>query len=192
MAVHLASSGAFDALGVSRRDALWRALSFDRGAPLFRSVEAPGPAVGLPAMDDVETMKADYRTTGLSTKTHPVALLRPDLRRRKILGFLELESVSPGSRVKVGGMVTVRQRPGTAKGVVFMTLEDEDGQMNLVVFPKTYDRYRAVARDAILLVAEGKVERKHKVTNVIVDRFLPLEGQRPDDAVSRDFFDGRS
>ncbi|HJL40974.1 MAG TPA: OB-fold nucleic acid binding domain-containing protein, partial [Myxococcales bacterium LLY-WYZ-16_1] len=80
----------------------------------------------------------------------------------------------------------------TAKGVVFMTLEDEDGQMNLVVFPKTYARWRTVARDAILLVAVGKVERRHRVTNLIVDRFEPMPGPRPERSVSRDFFDGRS
>jgi len=191
-AVHLASSGAFDALGVSRREALWGVLSFDRGAPLFRGIDASAPSAGLRPMDAIDAMKADYRTTGLSTRQHPMALLRAELRRRGVLGYLELERVRPGKRVRVGGMVTVRQRPGTAKGVVFMTLEDEDGQMNLVVFPKTYARHRAVARDAILLVAEGRVERRHRVTNVIVDRFVPLEGPRPEAGVSRDFFDGRA
>jgi error-prone DNA polymerase len=190
-AIHLAAAGAFDDLGVSRREALWRVLSVDRKAPLFAALE-DAPIHPGSELTEVERMQADYAHLGLSTAVHPVALLRQDLRRAKIAGSLQLERTPSGRRVRVGGMVTVRQRPGTAKGVVFMTLEDEDGQMNLVVFPKTYARWRAVARDAILLVAVGKVERRHRVTNLIVDRFEPMPGPRPERSVSRDFFDGRS
>ncbi|NJK88670.1 MAG: hypothetical protein HC923_04225 [Myxococcales bacterium] len=190
--LRLASAGGFDALGVSRRQAIWQVLSFDRELPLMRSLGAPSAPSTISEMDEIEAMQADYASLGLSVHVHPVALLREDLRERNILGFADLPNVPSGSTVKVGGMVTVRQRPGTAKGVVFMTLEDEDGQINLVVFAKTYERHRPVARDAILLAAEGKLERRHGVTNIIVERFLPLGGPAPTDSVSRDFFDGRS
>ncbi len=186
-AVQLAAADAFSGLGCDRRQALWQVLGFDRGAPLLRTVSTPLPARGLSTMDPVEEMQADFRSLGLSTRVHPVALLREDLKRQGIMGYRQVEATTPGRRVKVGGLVTVRQRPGTAKGVIFMTLEDEDGQMNLVVFSHVWERHRSWVRDAVLLAAVGKLERRHQVSNVIVDRFEPLAGPTPG-AVSRNFF----
>jgi len=188
VALHLAASGAFAALCSDRRTAMWTAMSVDRGAPLFAGRLEPEPSGGLRPMEAVEEMQADYGIMGLSARVHPMALLRSEMERRGILGSVALKAVADQGRVRVGGMVTIRQRPGTAKGVVFITLEDEDGQMNLVVFPKIYERHRAMAKDAILLVARGKVERKHRVTNVIVDALEPMPGPRPPESVSRDFY----
>ncbi|MGF1511415.1 MAG: error-prone DNA polymerase [Myxococcota bacterium] len=212
LAIHLAACGAFSELGRDRRAAMWDAMSVDRSLPLLaraaagpadHSVEGsasrtgvrgsgPGPVRGLREMNPVERMQADYGTMGLSTRVHPMTLLREEMQRRRILSMPELDAARDGSKVRVGGLVTIRQRPGTAKGVVFMTLEDEFGQMNLVIFPQVYERYRPVAKDAILLVARGTVQRRHRVTNVIVDALEAMPGPKPPEGLSRDFFDGRS
>jgi error-prone DNA polymerase len=192
VAMFLAAAGAFGDLGRSRREALWDAMAVDKGAPLFAAQPSAERVEGLRPMTEVERMKADYGAMGLSTRVHPMALLRGDMERRRIGGTTEVETAPDGQAIRVGGLVTIRQRPGTAKGVVFMTLEDENGQMNLVVFPQVYERHRAVAKDAILLVARGRIQRRHRVTNVIVEGFEPMPGPRPPGSLSRDFFDGRS
>jgi len=186
LALHLAAAGAFGGLGLDRREAMWSAMSVDRGLPLLAGVSNE-PGGGLASMNEVELMEADYAHLGLSTRVHPMALLRDEMNVRRVLGSAALLRAPHGKRVRAAGMVTIRQRPGTAKGVTFMTLEDEDGQMNLVVFPDVYARYRSIATDAILLVARGKVQREHQVTNLIVDAFEPLPGPRPLRSVSRDF-----
>ena len=190
-AARLAASGAFSALEPSRRAALWRVMSLDLRSPLFAHVELPddeGVGEALTPMNAVEQMQADYALTGLSS-VHPVALVRSDLRRQGILGSMDLRRARHGQRVRVGGMVTTRQRPGTASGVIFMTLEDEDGPMNLVVYSQVYDRQRALARDATMLVAHGEVQRTHdKVINIVVQRFSSLMIPEPPVHVSRDFF----
>ena len=191
-AARLAAAGAFDDLEPSRRAALWRVMALDFRSPLFAHVELPddeGVEQGLVPMSPVEQMRADYALTGLSAQVHPVSLVRADLRRQGILGSIDIRRARHGQRVRVGGMVTTRQRPGTASGVIFMTLEDEDGPMNLVVYSHVYDRQRTLARDTTMLVAYGEVQRTHeKVINVIVQRFTPLLIPEPPVHVSRDFF----
>ena len=191
-AARLAAAGAFSALEPSRRAALWRVMALDLRSPLFAHVELPDDEEverGLVPMTAIEQMRADYALTGLSAEVHPVALVRGDLRRQGILGSMDLTRSRHGQRVRVGGMVTTRQRPGTASGVIFMTLEDEDGPMNLVVYSQVYDRQRGLARDTTMLIADGEVQRTHeKVINIIVRRFTPLMIPEPPVHVSRDFF----
>ena len=139
-------------------------------------------------MTPTEQMQADYRVLGMSVSTHPMALVRAQMAQRRVAGFLELNRRPHKSRVRVGGLVVTRQRPGTASGVIFMTLEDEDGHMNLVIFSHVYERYRAVIRNELMLIAEGEVQKTGKVVNVIVQHFARLDVTDPGVMVSRNFF----
>ena len=190
-ASRLAAAGAFAPFGLARRDALWEVLTLERSGPLFRGVgllpaagAAPAP---LPPMSAAERIQADYAAVGMCLETHPMVLLREEMDRQGVLGTKALHRIPTGRRVEVGGLVVIRQRPSTAKGVVFVTLEDEDGHMNLVVFQKVFERYRAVARDAPMLRARGRLERTGDVLNVIVDHVAPLRDPSELEPVSRDF-----
>jgi error-prone DNA polymerase len=116
----------------------------------------------------------DYRMTGLSLKRHPVALVREELQKLKIVRAAELQKMPHGRWVKVAGLVLIRQRPGTASGIVFETLEDETGIVNLIVRPDIYDRYRPAARHAGLLQADGYIERQGQVVHVMCKRLFDL------------------
>jgi error-prone DNA polymerase len=191
LAARLASAGAMAGFGLSRRQALWRVMALERRSPLFAQVELPDDAqtgAALPEMSATEAMRADYGALGLSVSTHPMALVRDELRRRRVVGYLELVKKPHGAHVRVGGMMVTRQRPGTASGVVFMTLEDEDGHMNLVVFTHIYERYRELVRDEVMLIAEGEVQRQGRVVNLIVQHFARLEAADPGVSVARSFF----
>jgi error-prone DNA polymerase len=163
----LAEAGAFESLWPGRRDALWEVLRQSRGdaGPLAR--RAVRRAHRLPAMSEFERVLADYRTTGLSPGAHPISFLREQLTRRGILAARALERTENGQKVRVAGLVICRQRPGTAKGVMFITLEDETGFANFVVMPDLRKKLRGVLR-APLLLLEGIVEREGAVINVLV------------------------
>jgi error-prone DNA polymerase len=179
----LVQSGACDGFGRPRRDLLW-----EIGLALRPRV-APGtggearqlplsldPTVETPALRDLtrwERMLADYRHTGMSVGTHPLALLRPHLPAGT-LSSAELREQVHGRRVAVAGMTVARQRPSTANGVVFMLLEDEHGQVNLVVPPAVYDRHRATVRAEPLVLAHGRYERFGENRNVLVSELEPL------------------
>ena len=112
----------------------------------------------------------DYATTSLSLKAHPVSFVREQLNNFQILSASSLENAKAGDRVKVAGLVLVRQRPGTASGICFITLEDETGTANLVVFQKLFDKYRKEIIQSRLLMVEGKLQREKEVIHVIVER----------------------
>ena len=122
-------------------------------------------------------MLADYGSTGVTLREHPLELMRPGLPG-DLLTSTELESGRHGRRVRVAGLVIARQRPATAKGVTFMLLEDEGGTINLIVPPPIHDRYRLAVRAEPLVLATGRLERRDGTTNVLVDRIERLE--RPD------------
>jgi len=128
----------------------------------------------LPLMTPGEEIRADYGATTLSLKGHPVGVVRAELAQRKVIPASDLCQRRHGSRVKVAGIVLVRQRPGTASGIVFMTLEDETGVVNLIVRPAIYERWRAAARHASLLEAEGYVERQGQVQHLLAIRLTDL------------------
>ena len=134
----------------------------------------PSPEPFLPPMPLGQEIMSDYATTTLSLKRHPVSLIRPLLAQRNITPAAQLASLDRGRWVKVAGLVLIRQRPGTAAGVVFQTLEDETGTANLILYPATYDRYRPAARHAGLLQADGYVERQGQVIHVLVKRLHDL------------------
>ncbi len=164
----LAWSGACDSLvetgaGSARRTALWQlgvatpGRKVPGGTQLALPLDLPAP----PRLRDLsawEAMLADYGTTGLTVRTHPLALLRERLPANAVTSR-DLEALDHGRRVRVGGLVVARQRPGTANGIVFILLEDEHGTINLIVPPQVYERYRLTVRTEPLMLVEGKLER---------------------------------
>jgi error-prone DNA polymerase len=132
------------------------------------------PSSPLPPMPIGQEVMTDYATAGLSLKAHPVGLVRDVLRQRRIITAAELKQTAAGRWVRVAGLVLVRQRPGTASGIVFETLEDETGIANLIVRPAVYDRYKAAARYSTLVEAQGIVERQGDVIHVMVKKMEDL------------------
>ncbi|QDB79093.1 error-prone DNA polymerase [Georgenia wutianyii] len=172
----LATAGALDCFGLERREALWAA-----GVLAQEHATLPHTAVGyeapmLPGMDEVETAVADVWATGVSPDSFPTQFLRPDLTARGIRTIASLAGCASGTRVEAAGVVTHRQRPGTAGGVTFLSLEDETGLLNVVCSPGLWARYRQVARTSAALVVRGTVERGDGVLNLVADhvRALPL------------------
>jgi len=168
----LADADAFRSLGMDRRQALWEISSLaDRPQALFEgqpSESASEPAVQLPLISESEHVIRDYAATSLSLKKHPVIFVREKLELLHITKTADLANLEDGMAVKVAGLVLVRQRPGTAGGVCFITIEDETGVANLVVFQKLFDKYRKEILHARLLMVEGKVQIEGKVIHVIV------------------------
>ncbi len=179
----LAWAGALDGIpaasGEERRQALWAVgvTANGRGnacrTQLALPIEPPPPPP-LDPLGDWGELIADYRSTGIAFGKHPLELMRPGIDP-VLLRSSELEQAGDGSTVEVAGMVVARQRPGTAKGIVFMTLEDEHGIVNVIVPKRVYERHRATVRSAVMVRARGWLERREGVVNVLVDRVEPLE-----------------
>jgi error-prone DNA polymerase len=165
----LAHAGAFAAFGLTRREALWQAAAVERDAgSLLARVRAPAAASPLPVMTSFEETAADYAATHMTPGPHVMAHLRDRLDAAGVLSARALDDVPHGRRVRVAGHVIVRQRPGTAKGFCFLTLEDETGTANAVVTPPRYERWRVVLNTSPLLEVEGPLERVDGVTHVRV------------------------
>lgn len=174
----LADADAFRSIGLSRREALWavRALDVKSAAeklPLFDQVSHAElqiePSVTLPEMLPGAQVVEDYRYLSLSLKAHPVSFLREDFRRAGITRNVDLLSVPNGKRVTIAGLVLVRQRPGTAKGVIFMTLEDETGVANAIVWQKVFEKYRPIVMGARLVKIRGKLQSHGGVIHTVVE-----------------------
>jgi error-prone DNA polymerase len=177
----LANADAFRSLGLSRRDALWAIRALQRAGdkddlPLFARVRMPEmePDVALPPMQPGEQVVEDYRHLKLSLRAHPVSFLRADLDRRSILRNAALADMPSGCRVTIAGIVLIRQRPGTAKGVIFMTLEDETGIANTIVWPKTFETFRPVVLGARVVSVTGKLQNEKGVIHVVADHIDDL------------------
>lgn len=170
----LADADAFRSMGYDRRKALWETTTKDYQAKgMFNGESNTDPAeesISLPRMTLSEHVAYDYATTSLSLKAHPVSFVRQDLERFHVLSAKQLETAREGSLVKVAGLILVRQRPGTASGICFITLEDETGTSNLVVFAKLFDKYRKEIIQSRLLMVEGTLQREGEVIHVIVKR----------------------
>jgi error-prone DNA polymerase len=169
----LAAADAFRSVGLDRRQALWevRALTAARPLPLFAWSEAreagAEPAVALPEMQLPEHVVNDYQTLRLSLKAHPVSFLRPQLAGERAIPCAALRNLKDGQWVTVAGVVLVRQRPGSGQGVVFMTLEDETGIANIVVWPKMLERFRKVIMGGRLILVRGRVQRHEDIIHVV-------------------------
>lgn len=182
----LATADAFAGFGLSRREALWAAGA----AAQDRPDRLPGTVTGteaptLPGMSDVDVLVADVWATGLSPQTHPARFLRAELDRAGALPIDRLAGVESGTRIRVGGIVTHRQRPATAGGVTFVNLEDETGMLNVTCSPGLWQRYRKVARMSTALLVRGRLENVAGVLNLVADRLDAISP--PIAATSRDF-----
>jgi len=180
--MRLAGAGAFRGFGLTRRGAIWQIQGLPHvDLPLLAAaMERPADVRHLPAASREEEMLGDHAALGLSLEHHPIGLMREALRAQGICTSEELRRVPTGRSVRVAGMVITRQRPGTAKGVLFLTLEDETGHVNVVVWKKTQERYRLLVRDEILLEIRGRVEREGSVIHVIAAHLEALNwGARP-------------
>jgi len=169
----LATAGAFDGFGLSRRQALWNAGYADSTDTLPGSaVDAPPPT--LPGMSPVELTLADLWSTKISPDDHPVGHLRPVLAEQGIVAIADLGPAYDARRIRVAGLVTHRQRPGTAGGITFLNLEDETGMLNIVCAEPMWRAFRRVGRNANAMVIRGRIEHHEGVTNLVADRLEPL------------------
>ncbi len=170
----LADADAFRSIGLDRRKALWEvsALS-DTPTGMFEGQASESTLekdISLPEMSLPEHVVQDYSATSLSLKAHPVSFVRDALTSLHITPTKDLSKLSDGMTIKVAGLVLVRQRPGTASGICFITIEDETGIANLVVFQKLFDKYRKEILQSRLLMVEGKLQIEGEVIHVIVQR----------------------
>ena len=176
----LAEADAFQTLVLDRRRALWiiRGLSETR-LPLFDAMEAEPdaePTVTLATMTAGRQVVEDYRSTGLSLRRHPVSFLRPDLSARRIVRCSDLLAIRDGKRLEVAGIILVRQRPGSARGVLFVTIEDETGHANLILWPAVFEAQRRLVLSASMIACRGKLQREGEVLHVIAEHLTDLSG----------------
>ncbi len=172
----LATADAFACFGLSRREALWAAGAAAQERPGRLTGTATGVhAPPLPGMEPVERTAADVWATGLSPDSHPAEFARDKLVEAGAVRIEELGRIRHGARVRIGGVVTHRQRPATAGGITFLNLEDETGMANVICAPVVWQRYRRVARTSPALMIRGRLERVDGVINVIAERFDPLD-----------------
>jgi len=188
----LAAIGALNSLGGDRRSALWQAAQAVRpSGELFTDTEEgivehePAP---LAPMTDLDRLVADYDGTSLTLGAHPMRWHREALAMRGVMRATDLQQARPGRRVRTAGMVITRQRPVTAKGFVFLTLEDETGLANVIIRPALYDTSQQVAMTASCLLVEGVLQQQEGVTSVRAERLVALDHQAvPVDITARNF-----
>jgi error-prone DNA polymerase len=171
----LADADAFRSIDLDRRQALWEVSTQERPLPVLPDKQ-PEEKVSLPQMSLSEHVVQDYASVSLSLKAHPVSFARPDLDRFGIVPASKLGDLKDGSFVKTAGIVLVRQRPGTASGICFITIEDETGNANLVVFKHLFDKFRKEILQSTLLMVEGKLQIEGEVVHVIVSRCHNFNG----------------
>jgi error-prone DNA polymerase len=184
----LAEADAFRSLGLDRREALWCVKGLDGGAedsriatpvlPIFAEADAENlrreEEVRLSPMRLGEHIVQDYRALSLSLKAHPLSLLRTRMNARGITPNAKILETPVGARISVAGLVLVRQRPGTASGVIFVTLEDEANIANIIVWPKVFETYRRTLLASRLLMVTGKLQKEGIVTHIIADKLVDL------------------
>ncbi|CAN7645040.1 error-prone DNA polymerase [Phenylobacterium sp. LjRoot225] len=177
----LAEADAFRSLGLDRRQALWavKGLTGEIGAeaPLLVRGRAQETQVELPFMSSAQHVAEDYRTTSLSLKAHPVGFFRGELDALGAIPAAGLKTLRNGRRISVGGLVLVRQRPGTAKGVVFLTLEDETGIANIVVWRDAFEANRRLVMGAAFLLVHGRLQREGEVIHLVAEKFTDLSSR---------------
>ncbi|MEQ1956059.1 error-prone DNA polymerase [Mesorhizobium sp. CN2-181] len=186
--VQLAEADAFrEALGISRREALWQIKGLrDEPLPLFaaaaRGEEGPipelvEPAVSLRPMTAGSEVVEDYGHVGLTLRAHPMSFLRSDLRRRRIVTCSEAMNAPDRQWLEAAGVVLVRQRPGSAKGVMFITIEDETGIANLVIWPKLFERQRRIILAASMFAVRGRIKREGEVVHLVAHQLTDLSAE---------------
>ncbi|MFD2024985.1 error-prone DNA polymerase [Promicromonospora aerolata] len=182
----LATGGALESLGIDRREGLWAAGALGQEGP----TTLPGVSVGvdapmLPGMSEIELAQADAWATGVTPDSYPTQHVRPGLEAAGVLTVAQALTTEPGRRIAVGGVVTHRQRPGTAGGVTFLSLEDETGLLNVICTVGLWQRFRQVARSAQAMVVRGRIEAADGAVNLLAEHLATLSLTVP--AQSRDF-----
>jgi error-prone DNA polymerase len=184
----LATADTFGSLGLSRRPALWKSLAVDSSLALFAGLPDDDPPPSLPPLSAPEDVVLDYHSQGLSLRGHPLAALRDFLVGSRVVPAAMLKELEADRRYRVAGIVLSRQRPETAKGITFMTLEDETGTVNLIIRSRVWERFRRIGHQARALIATGLLQRQEGVIHLIVNRLEDLTSQLPDlGHRSRDF-----
>lgn len=172
----LAEAGALESFGQDRRQALWKVRRLARASPILLTLHrtTPEPSPRLPPLDALTPIAWDYERSGHSARGHLLGPLRPWLLAQGLRASGDLNALPDGRRVRYAGLVICRQRPGTAKGVLFATLEDESGFVNLVVWESVYEQHRVLCRAAPFLGVTGKIQSQEGVTHLIADHlWLP-------------------
>ncbi len=179
----LADAGALESLAGDRRAALWQSLAQDRkpkDLALFAATGADSddalPSTLRP-MAPIEEVYADYQTTGLSLRAHPLSFVRDQLNRLRVTPAKDLKQTADGKFLRVAGLVLLRQRPSTARGITFVTLEDETGSMNLVLKPEIWEKYYKIARRSNAWLAHGVLENREGIVHILVGRIEDLSTQ---------------
>jgi error-prone DNA polymerase len=178
----LAEADAFHSLAHDRRQALWQVKGLgDAPLPLFAaadaregaiSPESQEPMVTLEPLSEGREVVEDYRTIQLSLRAHPVQFLREELRRRGVKAAADLDQVKDGRHVEVAGIILVRQKPGSAKGVLFITIEDETGIANGILWPDRFEAQRRTVLSSAMVGLRGRLQREGIVTHIIIDKII--------------------
>jgi error-prone DNA polymerase len=184
----VADAGAFEAMAVERRSALWDVPGVVRDARLSLSFDGADDGPAFQTLEPGETIAWDYRSSSHSVRGHPLASLRPALRQQGIPDARTVQTLLSGTRVRYAGLVICRQRPVTASNVTFMTLEDETGFVNLVLWDRVFQAFAVLARTAHWLGVTGTIEAKQGVVHLIAQRlWVPRAGSVAAHSHSRDF-----
>jgi len=166
---------AFNAFGLSKRKTVWKIGLLEKTGPEQLPLGLTETRVSLPTLSEMEEMKFDYEVQGLSTNHHPMQVLRKGMVDDGIIMSSQLEVFPERSKVRVAGYVVTRQQPGTAKGFSFLTLEDEEGMINVIIKPDVYDQHRQVFRLAPVVVVGGIVQKRDSIINIIAESLGPVE-----------------
>jgi error-prone DNA polymerase len=180
--LHLARAGAFESLGLDRRRAVWEAMRcLDRpeSQPLLQGLQDESDSdeeddLLLPEMTRQEEVIADYRTSGLSLRSHPLHFERDELAERGVITAADAGVSPEGRRIQVAGIVLTKQRPGTAGGMIFLTIEDETGAANIVVRPDVWQAADHAVRRAAVLIVHGRIQRRGQVVHILATSLEPL------------------
>jgi DNA polymerase III alpha subunit len=184
----LAQADAFRSLHLNRRASMWQAAPANESLPLFDMLDRDEPPAALPALAPIQEVLADYGSAGLTLRQHPMSFLRSFLNKHQVVCAADLARRNSGDWLTVAGVVLLRQRPGTAGGITFVTLEDETGMVNLIVRPEIWERYRRAARGATVMLVQGRLQHEHGVIHVLAARLEDLSAKFADlNTRSRDF-----
>jgi len=177
-AENLILAGAMDGFGKAKRQLLWELGILERTGREGLMLGYPEYRVPLPEMTEMEKLSAEYRVQGLSARLHPMQVVRKEISRDGVMRSSEIMSLFTGTRVRTAGYVVCRQAPATAKGHVFLTLEDEEGLLNIVLKPHVYQKYRYLVRMEPLIVVEGVLQKREGIINIVGERLASLKQER--------------
>jgi len=175
---NLILAGAMDCFGKPKRQLLWELGILENTGRKGLMLGYPHYQVPLPSMTEMEELSAEYRVQGLSARFHPMQVMRKEISRDGVMRSSEIMSLFPGTRIRTAGYVVCRQAPMTAKGHVFLTLEDEEGLTNIVLKPHVYQKYRYLVRTEPLMVVEGVLQKRDGIVNIVADRLATLKQER--------------